>query len=353
MSKILRRPMFRGGPVDSRGTGITSGLMDGGRVGYKTGGDILKDVNRNFDLFYQDPNMDQLRAFQSLGMGNPFRNKFDLVGRLTRPAENSIFNKMKEAAPIVQEQKQFEEDTDKNQEILENKEFFSGNIDDVTSQIKTTDDDNDTTGNNTSSTVIDEKDVIRQQAELFKELLGEDKDKRIKDARISDASDYLLKFFEGSQKEGATVGSAAADVAGFATSRDSRTEKAKAANEKIDQTATVLAINDYIAGKRSKEEIQEYFAKIGAKARADAKSAAEYIQASDEISFAKKVKEGFQSYAGARNASVPSFKETTSVEMKENFKFSPEDIGVIFIETDTNKAYTYDQQGNPIPVYSM
>ena len=55
MSKILRRPMFRGGPVDSRGTGITSGLMDGGRVGLKvsfpgtvgqaqeflTGGDIM------------------------------------------------------------------------------------------------------------------------------------------------------------------------------------------------------------------------------------------------------------------------------------------------------------------------
>ena len=30
--------MFRGGPVDSRGTGITSGLMDGGRVGYQPGG---------------------------------------------------------------------------------------------------------------------------------------------------------------------------------------------------------------------------------------------------------------------------------------------------------------------------
>ena len=28
MSRILRRPMFRGGKVDSRGTGITSGLMD-------------------------------------------------------------------------------------------------------------------------------------------------------------------------------------------------------------------------------------------------------------------------------------------------------------------------------------
>ena len=44
MSRILRRPMFRGGPVDSRGTGITSGLMDtpkyatGGRVGYNQAG---------------------------------------------------------------------------------------------------------------------------------------------------------------------------------------------------------------------------------------------------------------------------------------------------------------------------
>ena len=52
MSKILRRPMFRGGPVDSRGTGITSGLTDkpkrvglvdepGGYAGVTTGAQIL------------------------------------------------------------------------------------------------------------------------------------------------------------------------------------------------------------------------------------------------------------------------------------------------------------------------
>jgi len=39
MSKILRRPMFRGGPVNSEGTGITSGLnngyANGGRIGYE------------------------------------------------------------------------------------------------------------------------------------------------------------------------------------------------------------------------------------------------------------------------------------------------------------------------------
>jgi len=52
MSRILRRPMFRGGPVDSRGTGITSGLMDGGRVGYSNGGDILA---KNTGITYKGP----------------------------------------------------------------------------------------------------------------------------------------------------------------------------------------------------------------------------------------------------------------------------------------------------------
>ena len=39
MSRILRRPMFRGGPVSSYGTGIASGLGYelGGRVGYHHG----------------------------------------------------------------------------------------------------------------------------------------------------------------------------------------------------------------------------------------------------------------------------------------------------------------------------
>ena len=42
MSRILRRPMFRGGRVDARGTGIASGLgyEKGGRVGYEMGGNI-------------------------------------------------------------------------------------------------------------------------------------------------------------------------------------------------------------------------------------------------------------------------------------------------------------------------
>jgi len=53
MSKILRRPMFRGGPVNSEGTGITSGLNDGyatgGRVGYADGPDMYGVGNDYYD----------------------------------------------------------------------------------------------------------------------------------------------------------------------------------------------------------------------------------------------------------------------------------------------------------------
>ena len=50
MSRILRRPMFRGGPVDSRGTGITSnlGYENGGRVGYDNGGAITQSARQKF-----------------------------------------------------------------------------------------------------------------------------------------------------------------------------------------------------------------------------------------------------------------------------------------------------------------
>ena len=39
MSRILRRPMFRGGRVSSYGTGIASGL---GRQGYEPGGRVME-----------------------------------------------------------------------------------------------------------------------------------------------------------------------------------------------------------------------------------------------------------------------------------------------------------------------
>jgi len=67
MSRILRRPMFRGGgKVSSYGNGIASGLADGGRVGYETGGNILKkamDANTALQLWNLNRGPEKLKIF--------------------------------------------------------------------------------------------------------------------------------------------------------------------------------------------------------------------------------------------------------------------------------------------------
>ena len=75
MSKILRRPMFRGGPVDSYGTGIATGLASGGRVGYDNGGQILQKARS------------RIRGPRDFGITNvnPFFNPRMNIGTQRKP----------------------------------------------------------------------------------------------------------------------------------------------------------------------------------------------------------------------------------------------------------------------------
>ena len=239
MSKILRRPMFRGGPVDSRGTGITSGLMDGGRVGYKKG-----DIVLGGDLYTQQDYSD-------------FINKNFAAGRKTEGFAPALLNRMFDSKGNLQEDYAYESifsdakgekgedavsvyDTDllsfadtglipgkKSKQITSKRPLANLLKEDVTETLKASEaydtssvpkgpaelgittreqpDDppepNDPNNNNEQITEIDAKTLMRENAELFKEFLGEGNEKKLRDARISDASDYLLKFFEGSQKK--------------------------------------------------------------------------------------------------------------------------------------------------------
>ena len=88
-------------------------------------------------------------------------------------------------------------------------------------------------------TEISAKDAIAENQELFKELLGSKK------ARGQDISDMLLRF-SGSQ--GNTVGEK------FQNYTRAESAAGPGRGEKINQTAAALAINDYVAGKRSKEQ---------------------------------------------------------------------------------------------------
>ena len=77
MSRILRRPMFRGGKVSSYGTGIASGL---GRPGYAPGGEVLEFYE---DIKEQIPMPEQ----QGLTTGDYLRIASAGLDILGRPAE--------------------------------------------------------------------------------------------------------------------------------------------------------------------------------------------------------------------------------------------------------------------------
>jgi hypothetical protein len=282
MSKILRRPMFRGGPVDSRGTGITSGLYaEGGAVETPKRGIVDGPGSysyRNFttggELLNLDNSMGQGGQFDILNMKDFLGTSRNILDQQKDVEVGSDGDTIKKTVEDIFTEEKVKKDADEakakemgvdveTMKAIEKENLSTSGVSDAIKEKNILTQKDLSTSNEPSSTVIDEKALIREQAELFKELLGEQNEKKLKDARISDASDYLLKFFEGSQKEGATVGSAAADVAGFATAKDSKTEKAKAQIEKGDQTATALAINDYIAGKRSKEATDQLITKLG------------------------------------------------------------------------------------------
>jgi len=68
MSRILRRPMFRGGKVDSYGTGIASGL--GTRSGYFRGGGV------SYNPFSQSQTQNLVQSYTPQGVPQPFIDFF-------------------------------------------------------------------------------------------------------------------------------------------------------------------------------------------------------------------------------------------------------------------------------------
>ena len=126
----------------------------------------------------------------------------------------------------------------------------------------------------------------------------------------------------------------------------------------IEDNAAALAINKYIKGEISRAEADQYIKRIELTQKlrdeSDKKTAAEYIQAADEPGFVKKVKVGLNSYY-AQEGLVPKYEVVKSKDMDdpEKFKFSQDDVGVIFIEEDTREVYTFDTSGNKRPIINM
>ena len=351
MSRILRRPMFRGGgSVDSYGTGIAAPLVPGYRMGGNVSGGIV-DLPGGYALTANERAL--FSASDMAAMSNSGVTKgMDLLKRNQAITSGAVPFTSKNIPGVVEEDKTVTTTDDGKSEEIVTEDFSDLNIDlqpptvdyekipkyitnpedpngvtilnpdyvdnknilneilggpfkkkgesfgkgdeiiksdvqDANKDMKSFPRDVEIMGAETDATLIggDEdgstgelgeatemtaKDAIAQNQALFAELLGADK------ARGQDIGDMLLRF-SGSQ--GNTVGEK------FQNYTRAESAAGPSRSEKIKQTAAGLAINDYVAGKRSKEQIEALKTKIDY--TQDKKNAALQLTVNDDLSMAK------------------------------------------------------------------
>ena len=321
MSKILRRPMFRGGRVDSRGTGITSGLgyQAGGRVGYQnagfvTGGELMSlansfpELNKFKDIslpkkgkfrigsgtVYKGLDVDRVASFmgtpgmQDLAFGDNYNLSASLGADQKKDDDELIASKDPDFIPGKKEEILFEDQDylstgeklakerdakriqesidaraeEKNQDIRESdfdaQKFIDKRAEEKNQDVLAVTEEADEVVGVQDDPLIPERQGIQEMAdEYFKILSGETAErnkKALREARIADMSDYALQFFKGTQKEGATVGSAAAEVADYATKRPGRAEvlkeKFRTGEDRLREKGAEFAIRESMSDEK-------------------------------------------------------------------------------------------------------
>ena len=336
MSRILRRPMFRGGPVSSYGTGIASGLgyKKGGRVGMFEGGiptSMMEELTGGSNFSNSSKRsiasrgMDILKSARNKIYGIPYLGKtlkttvgaplryagaalsspyamaaapVAAVGGLAymnRPKTVEALQYMKqmnetgvfdETDPdgFAQYSEVFEElnDVSKYTPLKESEIGLSSSQEEIAEDIEDRDmaefeemtkgdltanvrpgetaveavfregeekaRTRDAIENPPEPTKEDIQSQLEKDKELFKELLGADK------ARGRDIGDMLASASASFLGTGQVKEGFAEFMANQAKSGPSRTEK-------LNQTAAGLAINDYIAGRKSKRDLETILAK--------------------------------------------------------------------------------------------
>ena len=207
MSRILRRPMFRGGPVDSRGTGITSGLMDdtgyadGGRVGFQVGGGLFSSGPYNpYGSYNPFSPISELVMDTNYVINRnitPLQRRQQDIATANRrgifaPTEEQLYERNRPRTP-----KQFEEAVQKGLEITRSKPFETS--DESFPPRKAMEEPNKGgagTGEKSDIDLLsaDEKEITKQ-AKLYEKLLGGE------EARAQAGYDALLAaapaFFKG------------------------------------------------------------------------------------------------------------------------------------------------------------
>jgi hypothetical protein len=391
MSRILRRPMFRGGRVDSRGTGITSGL------GYEKGGSVEPQAtfgvgnNANRDASGREKHAFFIpaamaaarflpaayRGFKAARAYQPFSKNLGIMGRLKDTflpsaglragmadqgakqgfALGSMIRSnpltslallpqavdkgykagkyaVTEAIPGIakttidalipgEKYDLFNEDPDKKTEEeklleLEQKKKDDEALEQLLKDLAKVEQDKITAG-------MGSEEDIEINKEKYAKLLGGDK------ARGKDVTDMLLSFAGKALKPEADVKTAFGEFFEDEAKRPSR-------GQKIDDAAATLAINEYIAGKKSKAELDRFFAQTDYKASLTSRTGKENI-AINIADASQKLGGGYKGIAGGLRISFPKSGtpiklDTDKGDSVDNVPLKAENFGKIFIEDE-------------------
>jgi hypothetical protein len=372
MSKILRRPMFRGGgKVSSYGNGIATGLADGGmpdkrglvdgpggyageyRFGETGLGKTLGGIGAIRPAFYDifntiankgsefltgyNPGLSynkQLRSERDLKdkmMGNDPLKRSDRMTDEEVDYTNFLFMKPNAktgfTTPSMQEEKP---------EVVEENKISAAELALMEKNKSLTDQLNSFLNpENKKDTKKEAVAAIQERQELMEEVMGGGKS-----ARIADASDMALNYASGALKEGATVKSSFADFFEKESSRPSRSQKIKDA-------AANAAIQAYLTEKISEKDFSKQMALITGQAKIKQKFAD-----------AAKSNLSVQDYVTARGASVSKseaiengargmvenndqYKSFEKIDSKDNVPelLVKENIGVVFLDSKTKEVF--------------
>ena len=302
MSRIYKRPMFRGGgEVSSYGNGIATGLADGGMPllvgqhpnsakgpdGREMHKEVLTGGLPNLDIFnqtYQDkdyrlkqdyyknykPPVQQYSDIEELYQKSleDERSNIDAMEiEQVFPDAGTRYDDLYDLSRAGGKTEFFQTERNKQKEIIDDAAKYDVTINTIL--------ENQLKNNKKDTPAVKTEEEIR--AEILaglkgKELTDEEslaaleKDKALfekmlgggKSAKIADASDMALSFASKALGEGATVKSAFADFLADETKRPSRRMKVKDA-------ATQAAIQSYLTGKTSYRKFQNELDSYGAK----------------------------------------------------------------------------------------
>ena len=388
MSRILRRPMFRGGRVDSRGTGITTGLdrpgMQGGGMPPTTGGSLLQRATdfftkpalgpdgkpipfqtRNFAedaMFFLGPGKFLKAGGGGLGlirqMGKqpvfppgykagfpkgmksgelpqaPFlSNQYfkDLIAPYTSGARETL---REMAKPIKEYSLPFGIGTLGTgyglSKMYEGFKERQGGEPPVTEEGPQDDNSAELAAilnklNADKKKELESKLPTEEDLEINKEkyskLLGGDK------ARGEDISNMLLSFAGKALAPEADVKSAFGEFA-------AEQAKTPSKKSKVDESAAALAINEYIAGKKSKAELDRFFAEMDYKKSLASRAGPEYV--ASNIAEASKSASGYKAIELGLQISFPEGGRPVKIEKGQanEVPLTLDNLNKVFIEDE-------------------